>query len=704
MRRWLDRIPGFGALTERRTGAFLLISAVVGVGVGLGAAALITLIEGAAHLVDVGIEASGAGSWAWLAVLPLALLASWAISRRFAPETMGSGIAETIEDLILRNGRMRWQIIPTKLVATALTIGGGGSGGREGPVVQLGGTIGSVVARRFGLGEDMVRSLVAAGAGAGIGASFNAPIAGMLFALEVILGTFSVRHLSSVVVASVTAAVTTESLVGDEAILSARPYTLGDPRELFLYAGLAVVIIVVAIGFLRLVDLSETLGERFGSWLRPVGMGLAVGAVALVELVVIGGEEPLVLRSGQELLGNFITANADTIFGFAWWAIAGLAAFKIVASTLTHASGGSAGLFMPSLFIGGAIGVAFGEALSELWTVSALEPGAFAVVGMATMFAAVGRAPLTSILIVFEITGSRNYGLVLPLMFSAALATFIAERFHPESLYTGALARRGIKIPRAGEIDLLDTVAVGSVMTTSPMRVRDTTPLGTVRAELDKRRSHGAPVVDGGGRLVGIVTLTDIAKAHDDTMPAVGAMTPRPATVTPDTPVSAALERMAALGIGRLPVVAVDDPTRLVGLFRREDAVNAYHQALGSSTAGELHRSRLRMRTEPGVHYYEFRVPPGSFADRRTVKEVAWPEGSTLVSIRRGTMVLVPSGTTELFAGDVVTAFGSEGSERRLIERLNAGADEPTAEYTIEVPAVPPPPDGVASDHPREEP
>jgi CIC family chloride channel protein len=689
MRQWLDRVPGMGVLTEDRTGAFLLISVLVGAAVGLGAAALIWSIEAMSALVDRGIEGLGGDVWWWLIPVPIGLLLAWAVSRRFAPETMGSGIAETVEDLTVHNGRLRTVIIPTKLVASMLTIGGGGSGGREGPVVQLGGAIGSSIARRFGLGEDMVRSLVAAGAGAGIGASFNAPIAGMLFALEVILGTLSVRHTSAIVLASVTAAVTTGALVGDEAILSARPYSLGDPRELLLYLVLALVVIGVAIPFLRLEERGDGLSERLRGASRPLVLGLAVAGVAIAQTFLLGGDEPQVLRSGQDLLGQFI--NIDAATNVAWWTLAALALFKIVTSILTHSSGGSAGLFMPSLFIGGAIGVAFGEAVAGVWTFSEIQPGAFAVVGMATMFAAVGRAPLTSILIVFEITGSRNYGLVLPLMLAATLATFLAERVHPLSLYTGPLARRGINVAKAGEIDLLDTVPVGSVMTVSPLRVRDTTPVETVRAELDKRRSHGAPVVDRPGHLVGIVTVTDLARARSDSAPASEVMTTRPVTVTASTPVSQALERMAALGIGRLPVVADDDPERLVGLFRREDAVTAYHQALGSSTGGELHRSRLRLRTDPGARYFEFRIPPGSMADRRTVKEVTWPEGSTLVSIRRGTIVLVPSGTTELLAGDVVTAFGTEGSERRLIERLNAGAEEPTAEMTIEMPAQTPP-------------
>jgi CIC family chloride channel protein len=247
-----------------------------------------------------------------------------------------------------------------------------------------------------------------------------------------------------------------------------------------------------------------------------------------------------------------------------------------------------------------------------------------------------------------------------------------------------ALKRKGIRLTRSGEVDILDTVAVGSVMATS--RVVATPEMSVADAErlLAVNRSHGVPVVSD-GVLVGVVTITDMnrtEKSHDAaTVSEV--MTPRPVTVDPDTPVSRALERMAALGVGRLPVVAVDDPRRLVGLFRREEAVRAYHEALTSTTDHLLHRQRLAQRTDPGAGYYDFRIPLGSIADGRMVRDVSWPEGSTLVSVRRGRDVLVPTGDTSLVGGDVVTAFGTESSRQRMIERLNAGADEPTAEIPL---------------------
>jgi CIC family chloride channel protein len=303
---------------------------------------------------------------------------------------------------------------------------------------------------------------------------------------------------------------------------------------------------------------------------------------------------------------------------------------------------------------------------------------------MATVFAAVARAPLTAILIVFEVTGARDYGLVLPLMLSATFATFIADRVHPDSIYSLPLTRKGIKTTRTGDLDLLATVAVEEVMSPVITVADPRATLEDTQRQLDRHRHHGLPVVDH-GRLVGIITISDIHRAGgpgaDSTV--AQAMTPKPVTVGPTIPVSEALHRMAVLGVGRLPVVADDDATRLLGLFRREDAVRAYHRALGTSTSRELARERLKQRTTPGAAYFDFRVPPGSIADGRAVRDVPWPEGCTLVSVQRGTDVMIPAGDTGLVSGDIVTAFGTSGSRQRIIERLNAGADEPTAEIVL---------------------
>ena len=646
----------------RGTAIFLILAVVVGGVVGLAAAALIGAIAGLEEAVQWLGDRAGSERAVILAAVPLGILAAWSIARRWAPEVAGDGVPEATAALAVRSGYLHTRGAPLKIVATALTVGTGGSAGREGPIVQIGSTIGSSIARHTGLGEDRVRSLVAAGAGAAIGASFNAPIAGMLFAMEVILGNFAVRHLNAVVVASVSAAVTTRSIVGEDRILRAFPHRVEDARELFLYALLGVLAALVGWLFLRLVSVSESLPGTRRSWVRPVVIGLVVGGIAWLE--------PDVAGTGQEVVRGLL--NLLTVDSVVWYTLLGIGAAKLAATALTMGSGGSGGAFMPSLFVGAALGAAFADVVQPVWSPSTLEPGAFAVVGMAATFAAVARAPLTAILIVFEIT--QDYGLVLPLMLAASLATFLGDRVHRESVYTMALTRRGIRLTRRSEVDILDTVTAGDVARPSPAVVEPGMTTGEAQGLLDRHRSHGLPVVDG-ERLVGIISITDILRSGGprDGVTVAEAMTPRPVTATPSTPVSQILERMAGLGVGRIPIVAEDDPVRLVALFRREDAVTAYHQALGQEVHHDLDRSRLRARTDSGAEFHDVEIPAGTVADGRLLKEIPLPGGATVVSVRRGMEVTVPDGNTRLRSGDVMTVFARRGLYEQLVERLRAG-------------------------------
>ena len=683
----IDRVLSW--TRERADTGFLIVSILVGVVVGVATAGLIWMLEAVEQVFNLAADSLGDGS-AWVVVVsvPIGILAAWWLARKFAPEIAGDGVPEVSAALAVNAGYMSTKSIPLKMLATALTLGGGGSAGREGPMVHIGGAIGSSVSRRFGLGEDHVRSLVAAGAAAAIGASFNAPIAGMLFGLEVVLGSFAVRHMSAVVLASISAAVMFRSLVPESEILQGATYQLGGPSELLLYGGLAVLAVGAAYVFLRLLDRVETITHTRArpSWLRPIGLGLTVGLIGLFE--------PRLLGTGQQFVGDLLELQAfGEVSGVEPIAVSLLAVLcigKIAATSLTIAAGGSGGAFMPSLFIGATLGAGYAEFMSRFWTATTLRPGAFAVVGMATVFAAVARAPLTAIIIVFEVTGARDYQLILPLMLSATFATFVADKVHPESVYTMPLARRGIRFRPTGEVDLLDTVMVGAVASMPPVIAQPSMTLAEVSRLMDQHRYHGLPVVDPHHGLVGVITITDVIRAGgpDAQRNVADAMTPSPVTVGPMTPVSQALVRLAVLGVGRLPVVSEGDSGHLVGFFRREDAVRAYHQALGSETDHVLERDRLRQRTDPKATYYDFRIPVGSIADGKAVRDVRWPEGSTLVSVRRGTEVLVPAGSTMLVANDVVTAFGTTSSRDRMIERLNAGAEEPTAEILL-MPEVP---------------
>lgn len=667
-RTWISNF-----LARRGTAAFLIAALVLGILVGLGAAVLVWAIALAREAFGALDGFLGWGKWFVLLAIPLALLIAWTLDGRFGPGVSSGGVTETMLAVGLHGGYLPTRLIPAKIAATAVTLGAGGSGGREGPIALIGGAIGSSFSRYTGFGQDHVKSLVAAGAGAGIGASFNAPIAGMLFAMEVVLRSFSVRHLNAIVITSVIAAVTAQTLVGDEQILTSPAHELDDPAQLILYALLALVAVLFGVLFLRVLAVTSgfRLSERLPGWLIPLGAGLGIAAIGLAE--------PEALGTGQEYLSDLLSATSNT--ELIWWSLFILAGAKIVATSLTRAGGGSVGTFMAALFIGGSVGAGFANLVDPLWSFSEIDPGAFAVVGMAATFAAVARAPLTSVIIVFEVTG--DYGLVLPLMLGAALATFLGERLHTDSAYTIALTRAGIHLPTTQDIDLLDTVRVADVMTILDEFATPSMTIPEVAELFDQHHHHGLPVI-ANDRLVGVISIGDVEHVEvPSAHVTVGeVMTRNPITVTPELPVSAALARMASFGLGRLPVVDDTDPTRVVGMFRRESVVRAYHHALGTATGRELYRERVRLRAQPGTTFFEITIMRATPVAAKRVRDVPWPDGAILVSVRRDTSVLIPHGNTVIEPGDRLTFFGT-GAARVDVGHLTEPVEVPGGEWRI---------------------
>lgn len=639
------------ALKKRGTASFLFAAVILGLFVGVAAALLVWLIEIVRHGSTSFGEWSEWGIWVAVVTVPVGMTASWLINRQWGPGVSGGGITETMVGLGMHGGYLPTSKVFPKIAATALTLGTGGSGGREGPIAYIGASIGSSLARYTGFDHDRIRSLVAAGAGAGIGASFNAPIAGMMFAMEVILGSFAIRHLNAVVIASVAAAVTAHLLVGEEAILTSPTHSLGSPLELLLYAGLAVIAVMFGVLYLRALDVTaaSNLPSLLPRWTRPVLFGLSVA--------LIGVAWPDALGTGQDFLSGLL--RLEGAGSYVWWGLALVAVAKIVTSALTRAGGGSAGTFMPSLVIGGSVGAAFAIVMQQGFGLNSIDTGAFAVVGMAATFATIARAPLTSVIIVFELTG--NYELVLPLMLGAALATYMGERLHPESAYTIPLARRRISLPKSEDIDLLDTVLVEAVMLPHDGGLRRWNTLADAAEFFDETSHHGAPVLDDAERLVGMITLSDIRRAGGPSMTVTVAetMTSEVITITPDVPVATALARMSSLGVGRVPVVDPDDSRKVIGMFRRISVVRAYEQALSMSKGKELYRERSRIRSQPGADFFDMAVSEHSALANRDVANIPWPEDIVLVSVQRGTSVLVPHGDTMIRIGDRITVFGT---------------------------------------------
>ncbi|HSJ45583.1 MAG TPA: chloride channel protein [Euzebyales bacterium] len=672
--------------TRRQTvphlqGEPLMISLAVAVGLGTGllAAALIGVIA-VVQRVAFGTHAS----WPLVLLVPtVGALVVGLIVTYVAPESSGSGVIQVMTTVATHGGRFRGRVPFAGVAASGIALGTGASGGREGPIVLIGGSVGSLLGRLFAVGEERMRTLVAAGAAAGIGASFNAPIGGMLFAIELIIGRFRASVLQAVVVASVVGSVTTREIIGPGIIYEpATLYTFSDARELGLYAVLGVAAALFGIAFLYGEDLAKRVFARLQIW-RPLKLGLGGLGVGLIALAV-----PEVLGTGDNLppidgIRDPIQRMLDAEIGASYAAVGLLlilAFAKLVATCLSIGSGNAVGTFAPTIFCGAAVGGAVGHVAAELLPDAGVQPGAFALVGMAAVFAAAARAPLTAIVIAFELTS--DYELVLPLMLAAGLATFIADRIQPESVYTWPLAKRGIVYGEPEDVDLMQTVRVSEVMTTDPDMLTADMTLPEARAEFRRTGHHGFPVLDADRRLVGVCTLTDVAvgDAGDDGLTVGQVCTHQMLTVTPQDPVFLALRRMAMIDVGRLPVVAAHDHRQLVGLIRRSDLVTAYRQAVTRSLVSQ-HRTELRrLRDLVGTNFVEVRVTDASPATGRQIRSVAWPRHTLLTSVHRDGDLILPDGSTELRPGDRVSAIVDDDHLPEVRQLLTGSADPGTTE------------------------
>jgi chloride channel protein, CIC family len=683
------RIRSLSSSDRAGDGVMVALAAAVGFGTGLLAVALIALIGWVQTL------AFGYGPDPVLVLVAPAVggLLVGLLTTYLVPEARGAGVSHVMTSIALHGGRMRPVVTLGKLLASGVALGTGASGGREGPIVQIGGSVGSTLSRVFALDEEQKRALLAAGAGAGIAASFNAPIGGMLFALEVIMGGFRARSIQVVVVACVVASVTARQLVGPELIYSPPPFTLADPRRLVLYALLGLVAAAVGVALVRGEDVVFRASERVRVWppLRVAAGGLGVGLVALALPEVLGTGDNLPAVHG--VVTEPIAAMLDGDLGGEGLSAAGflllLLVGKLVATSLTLGTGNAAGSFAPAVFLGAALGGAFGHAANVVLPGGGVEPGAFALVGMAAVVGASSRAPLTAILIAFELTG--DYGMVVPLMLATGIATFVAERMDSQSVYTLPLSRRGIVYAEPEDVDIMQSVRVAEIMTTHVEAVDVGMSVQDLHAAFRHTRRHGFPVTEE-GRLVGVVTMADLARASDPALVGEDAVADtadimalrtltvgdicsrQPVTVTPDDPVFRALRRMAAIDVGRLPVVAAEDHSRLVGLVRRADVVAAYERALTRSLGAQQRKKSASLRDLAGTQFVELVVAPDAAAAQRAVRDIDWPPRTILTAVRRHGDSITPNGDTVLEAGDeVVVITGPDSTE--AVHRLLTGAE-----------------------------
>lgn len=581
---------------------------------------------------------------------------------RFAAEAKGHGVPEVMEAVALRGGRIRPRVVIAKLLASGVCIASGGSVGREGPIVQIGSAIGSSLGQWLHIGERRLRTLVGCGAAAGIAATFNAPVAGALFAVEIILGDFGVTQFSPIVISSVTATVVSRHYLGDFPAFEVPAYRLVSANELFAYAVLGIIAGLVALIFVRSLYGAEDLFDKLNlpAFSKPAIGGVLIGVIAI--------RFPEIFGVGYEAINEALTGDLG------WKLLIALVVVKILAVSLTIGSGGSGGIFAPSLFIGAMVGGAVGSVVHSLWPEMSASPGAYALVGMAAVVAAGTHAPITAIVMIFELTG--DYKIILPLMISSIIATLLATRLQKGSIYTLKLLRRGVDIRGGLSANVLSRLTAHDAMRTEFAEVGRADQLMSVIARFVERPGDSVFVTGADQQLLGVISTDNIRPLmadpelvrglviaedmmHEDGFP----------VFSPDDPLD---EVMRRFGRYRFMAPVVND-NRLVGALWPQDVIECYNSEIlkreMASTMAATVGDGPRTQSLPGVRgmsMAEILVPASFFGHTVGSLDIRNRFGVSLLLIKRkgdgGEQIIddLPDADSVLQEGDVILVLGSE--------------------------------------------
>ncbi len=603
----LDRTP----LEFRLVGRTLLHAAVVGAAAGLLGALFFYglelmqhwLLERAAGYVPLRALGERAGHevttpfrpWLLWVIPALGALLAGLISVRFAPETQGGGTDASIDAFHRQEGNIRRRVISVKLLASILTLGSGGSGGREGPTMQFGAAIGSTVGRYLRVDIRERRILLVAGCAAGMAAVFRTPLGAALLAVEILYrDDFESDALIPALLASVMSYSVFVSIYGESTLFAHAPRYAFVPAHLPLYGFMAVVVALAATAFLGVLRWVQRWSTKLHvpAWVRPAVGGVLVGAIATPVIVLLG---PRVGSPGQGfgiLGGGYGIAELAIVGGgflpSGWRAVELLALLllvKILVTSLTVGTGGSAGDFGPSLVMGALLGGAFGRAAQLLLHDPRIDPGAFALVGMGTFYGGIAHVPVSSLVMTCELAGS--YDLLVPLMLAEGVA-FVALR--RVSLYHAQVRTKRDSPAHAHELvaDVLQTKTVADVVVRDRPWVsfRPATPLHFIVAEIAKNDWQDAfPVIAVDGQILGLIDvamLRQFGADHEIEMIAVAAEVMRPAvTVRPGDDLHRAVERMVESGLRELPVV--DDAGQIIGFIDEAEITRVYLEIIESA-------------------------------------------------------------------------------------------------------------------------
>jgi len=557
VRRWLDE------LRHNETHLTLILSLLIGALVGLVVVAFILLTG---RLAARMYPAGGSG-WRIVLVPTVGSLVTGYLLWRVFPAARGSGIPQTKAALFIHDGRITFRTVAGKFLCCCASLATGMALGREGPSVQIGAGLASVIARNSGLSTKQVKALLPVGCSAALAAAFNTPIAAVLFSLEEIMGDLNATVLGTAVLSSATSWMLLHLVLGDDPLFHVTGYRLISPWEVAVYAVLGV---VGGLGSIVFVKLLLRLREWFAQlppttvWFQPVAGGLTVG--------VMGYFSPNVMGVGYNFVEQVL--NGDVVLK----TVVVLGVLKIIATCMCYSSGNAGGIFGPSLFIGAMMGAAVGSIAHSLFPSVTAGPGAYALVGMGTAFAGIVRTPLTSVIMIFEVT--RDYTIIVPLMVSNLIAYFISSRLQKVPIYEALAEQDGIHLPTAELRAQAGKSQVAHAMREAPIVLApDTQPNAALDQVKDSLQSAW-PVADRQG-LYGMLRATELEKASanglsEKTVRELLQDELKFAHVHPDHPLSLALERMGSSGFRALPVVSRANVRQLLGIVLLDDILDFY--------------------------------------------------------------------------------------------------------------------------------
>lgn len=632
--------------------SFMIVMAVlIGVLAGFGAVLIRILIHEISFLCFPGtgslLENIVAAPWYVKLLIPaIGGLLVGPMIYFFAPEAKGHGVPEVMQAILLKGGSIRSRVALVKALASSITIGTGGSVGREGPIIQIGSSIGSTVGQFFRVPSKRLKTLVGCGAAAGIAAAFNAPVAGALFALEIILMDFAVAQFSPIVVASVVATVISHMFEGNYPAFSISGYSLESPHEILFYFALGALSGIVSYLFIKVLYFFEDLWDKkikIPPYVKPAIGGLLIGVIALYF--------PQIMGVGYDSISAALGGNMFWLLALA------LIFVKILATSITLGSGGSGGIFAPSLFMGAALGAFFGHFVHEAYPNLTAEPGAYAVVAMGGLVAGTTRAPLTAIIIVFEMT--KDYNVILPLMITCVISMILSSKLSRESIYTLKLVERNIKIKGRAEVGIMKSILVGDIYSKRYEYVPENANFAEVVKTLISKKTPYLTVKSLNGKLMGVISIHQIKDLlfEKDSLKYVliagDIADKKVCRVTPENNCREALKKMKQCDYDGLPVVDPDDNEKQIGVVWRKDIDYAYQKEVDRTELTSDLASRIASENaDDDVRFLEgysiSEIPaPASFAGR-SIKElnIRSKYGVDVLSIKRSSK-----------SGDIVKAI-----------------------------------------------